>query len=153
MRIASLLASLAVLCCPIAAAAQSTDLPIPMASPAPTFDHPRKVVMSLSERTADRVNEVISNVGNVQKFYGADNVRIALVAYGPGIHAVLKNDNPFRARIASLVAIGVDVLACDATLQTLHLTHNDVIPGVRVVPNGLPAIVEFEIAGWYYVRP
>jgi len=57
------------------------------------------------------------------------------------------------SRIASLLAIGVDVLACDATLQTLHLSANDVISGVRIVPNGLPAIVELEVAGWYYVRP
>ncbi len=138
---------------PIPGLAQSVDLPNPFASPLPTLDHQRKVVMSLSERSPDRVNEIISNVGNVQKFYGTDNVRIALVVFGPGIHAVLKNDNPVRPRIASLLAIGVDVLACDATLRTIHLSKNDVIPGVRVVPNGLPAIVELEVAGWHYVRP
>ena len=153
MSFSRLLAALILVAYPLHASAQSTDLPIPLASPAPTFDHPRKIVLTLSERSPDRVNEVLSNVGNVQKFYGTDNVRIALVAYGPGIHAVLKNDNPVRARIASLVAIGIDVLACDATLKTLHLTERDVIPGVRVVPNGLPAIVELEIAGWHYVRP
>jgi len=133
--------------------AQSNDLPAPFASPAPSIDHPRKVVLSLSERDPTRMNEIISNVGNIQKFYGTDNVRIALVVFGPGIHAVLKSESPVRARIASLVAIGVDVLACDATLQTLHLSATDLIPGVRIVPNGIPAIVELQASGWYYVRP
>ena len=147
----SLLFAFALLGAP--AIAQSTDLPAPFASPAPSLDHPRKVVLSLSERDPARMNEIIGNVGNIQKFYGTDNVRIALVVFGPGIHAVLKSDSPVRARIASLLAIGVDVLACDATLQTMHLTAADVISGVRVVPNGLPAIVELQASGWYYVRP
>jgi intracellular sulfur oxidation DsrE/DsrF family protein len=138
---------------PLVAQAQDDAMPAPFASPAPNFNHPRKVVLSLSERDPARVNEVLSNVGNVQKFYGTDNVRIALIAYGPGVHAVLLKDSTVRARIASLVAIGIDVLACDATLQTLHLGAADLIPGVRSIPNGIPAIVEFQAAGWYYVRP
>ncbi|GAC1403057.1 MAG: hypothetical protein NVSMB64_04030 [Candidatus Velthaea sp.] len=133
--------------------AQSTDLPAPFASPAPSIDHPRKVVLSLSERDATRVNEILSNLGNIQKFYGTDNVRIALVVFGPGVHAVLKSESLVRARISSLLAIGVDILACDATLQTMHLTAAALIPGVKVVPNGLPEIVELQASGWYYVRP
>lgn len=133
--------------------AEAPAVTSPFSNPQPSFDHPRGVVLSLSERDPARVNEIIGNVGNIQKYYGADNVHITLVAYGPGIHAVLKSDNPVRARIAGLVAIGVDVLACDATMQTLHLTASDLVPGVRVVPNGLPAIVELQVAGSYYVRP
>ena len=136
-----------------ASAASASASPAPYANPQPSFDHPRKVVLSLSERDPARMNETIGNVGNIQKYYGFDNVHITLVVYGPGIGAVLKNDNPVRARIAGLVAIGVDVLACDATLQSLHLTSADLVPGVRVVPNGLPAIIELQVAGSYYVRP
>jgi intracellular sulfur oxidation DsrE/DsrF family protein len=138
---------------PVAAPAQNDPLPAPFASPAPTMNHPRKIVLSLSERDPARVNEVISNVGNVQKFYGADNVQIALIAYGPGVHALLMKDSTVRPRIASLIAIGIDVLACDATLQSLHFGAADVIPGVRIIPNGIPAIVELQVAGWYYVHP
>lgn len=135
------------------AAAQSVALPAPFASPAPSLDHPRKVVLSLSERDPVRVNEVLSNIGNVQKFYGADNVEIVLVAYGPGVHAVLKAESTVRARISSLIAIGVDILACQATLDSLHRTAADLITGVRTTPNGIPALIELQAAGWYYVRP
>ena len=135
------------------ASAQAPNPSAPFSNPQPSIDHPRNVVLSLSERDPARMNEIIGNVGNIQKYYGTDNVHIALVVYGPGIHAVLKSDNPVRARIAGLIAIGVDVLACDATLQTLHLAASDLVPGVRVVPNGLPAIIELQVAGSYYVRP
>jgi intracellular sulfur oxidation DsrE/DsrF family protein len=138
---------------PTVAAAQSTAMPAPFASPAPSFDNPRKVVLSLSDRDPAHVNEVLSNIGNIQKFYGADNVQIVLVVYGPGVHSVLKNESTVRARISSLIAIGITILACDATLQSLHMTAADLITGVRTTPNGIPAIVEFQAAGWYYVRP
>ncbi len=133
--------------------AQAGDVPAAYSSPQPSIDHPRKVVLTLSERDPARMNEIIGNVGNIQKFYGTDNVRITLVVYGPGIHAVLKSDSPVGPRIAGLVAIGVDVLACDATLKSLKLTASDLMPGIKVTPNGLPAVVELQVAGWYYVRP
>lgn len=118
----------------------------------PSFDHPRKIVLSLSENTPARVNEVIGNVGNVQRYYGADDVMIDLVAYGPGIHSVLKG-SPVSERIEGLIAIGVKVLACKNTLDTIHKTAADLLPGVTIVPSGIPAIVELEAQGWYYVRP
>jgi intracellular sulfur oxidation DsrE/DsrF family protein len=124
-----------------------------IASPAPTFDHPRKVVITLSESDPARVNEVIGNVGNIQKFYGADNVRIALIVYGPGIHSVLRDQSHVTDRIKGLLAIGVHILACDATLTTLHKTQSDLIPGVETVTNGIPEIVELQMRGWIYVRP
>ena len=133
--------------------AQTAESPGAYSSPQPSIDHPRKVVLTMSERDPARMNEIIGNVGNIQKFYGTDNVRIALVVYGAGISAVLKGDSPVRPRIAGLVAIGVDVLACDATLKSMKLTATDLIPGVKVTPNGLPAVVELQVAGWYYVRP
>jgi len=125
----------------------------PYADPQPSISHPRKIVMSLSESAPARINEVIGNAGNIQKFYGADNVTIVLVVYGPGIRAVLKADSPVAARIAGLLAIGVEVEACGATLDTMHQGADALLPGVPVVPNGLPEIVERQVRGYYYVRP
>ena len=137
------------------AAAQTSPVPVvpPSAYTEPTMDHPREVVLSLSERDPARVDEVLSNIGNIQKFYGTDNVRIELVVYGPGVHAVLKDESKVQARIRSLVAIGIDISACKATLDTLHKSTTDLIAGVKVVPNGIPEIIERQAHGWIYVRP
>lgn len=126
--------------------------PITFASPAPSIDHPRKIVLSLSESEPSRVNEVIGNVGNIQRFYGADNVEIALVAYGPGLRAVLKTSG-VTDRIKSLIAIGIKVVACGATMESLHVGKDALIPGVEVTANGIPYIVEHQLGGWVYVRP
>ena len=126
--------------------------PVTFASPAPSIDNPRKIVMSLSENEPARVNEVIGNVGNIQRFYGADDVRIALVAYGPGLHAVMKS-SPVADRIRSLLAIGIEVVACGATMESLHVGKDALVPGVEVTANGIPFIVERQLGGWIYVRP
>lgn len=119
----------------------------------PTIDHPRRIVLSLSERDPVRVNEVIGNIGNIQRYYGADDVKIALVVFGPGVHALLTRESTVKERIAGLVSIGVEVLACGATMSSLHATQADLIEGVRVIPNGIPEIVERQARGWIYVRP
>ena len=126
--------------------------PVTFASPAPSIDHPRKIVLSLSENDKARVSEVIGNVGNIQRFYGADDVRIALVAYGPGLHAVMKT-SPVADRIRSLLAIGIEVVACGATMESLHVGKDALVPGVEVTANGIPFIVERQLGGWVYVRP
>ena len=121
--------------------------------PQPTLNHPRKIVLSLSERDPERVNEVIGNVGNIQRYYGADNATIALIVFGPGVHALLAGESTVKPRIAGLIAIGIQIFACQATLDSLHKTKADLLPGVGIVPNGIPAIVEREVAGWTYVKP
>lgn len=137
-----------------AAATSTTTFPTAEATAAPaTIDHPRRIVLSLSERDPARVNEVIGNIGNIQRYYGADNVKIAFVVFGPGVHALLKDESTVKARIAGLASIGVELLACGATMTSLHKTQADLIEGVRIVPNGIPEIVERQARGWIYVRP
>jgi uncharacterized protein len=124
-----------------------------LADPQPTIDHPRRIVMTMSEADPKRIDAVLNNVGNIQKFYGADQVRIALVVYGPAIEAVLKDESKVKPRIEGLVAINVEVEACNNTLTAYHKTPADLIEGVKLVPSGLPEVVERQLRGWIYVRP
>jgi intracellular sulfur oxidation DsrE/DsrF family protein len=133
---------------PFAAAAGETQL----AEPKPSIDNPRRIVVSLAEADPARINAVLSNIGNIQKFYGADNVRLALVAYGPGLAALLA-DSPVKARIESLRAIEVEMVACGATMAAMHKTEKDLLDGVETVENALPEIVERQLQGWVHLRP
>lgn len=151
----ALIATLASTTTAFSASAEPTSgFPIVEATAAPaTIDHPRRIVLGFAERDPVRVNEVIGNIGNIQRYYGADNVKIAFVVFGPGIHTLLKDESTVKARIAGLVSIGVEVLACGATMGSLHKTQADLIDGVRIVPNGIPEIVERQARGWFYVKP
>jgi intracellular sulfur oxidation DsrE/DsrF family protein len=150
---AFVVATMLLACSPAGAQNSLPPPPLALSNPQPTIDHPRKIVLSLSERDPLRVTEVIGNVGNIQRFYGADEVQLALVVYGPGVHALLRDESQVADRIAGLIAIGVEVEACQATLTTLNKDAKDLLPGVRVIPNGIPEIVERQVAGWIYVRP
>lgn len=123
-----------------------------MADPAPSFDAPRRIVVSLSEKDEKRVGAVLNNVTNMQKFYGPDNVQLAVVAYGPGIWAILK-DSPVRARIESLHFFDIEFVACGNTLDAVHKTKADMIDGVQWTQAGLVEIVERRLSGWVDLKP
>jgi intracellular sulfur oxidation DsrE/DsrF family protein len=132
-----------------AAGVRETEL----AEPKPSLEAPRRIVASLSEADPDRANAVLSNLVNVQAFYGQDLVEIRLVAYGPGLRHLLREGSGVVERIQSLQAYGIGFVACGATLDTLGLTPAAVLEGVEVVQNGLPEIVERQLSGWIYIRP
>jgi hypothetical protein len=123
-----------------------------MAEPQPSFDNPRKIVLSINEKDESRMNAILNNLANVQKVYGMDNVKLALVAYGPGIWSVLKG-SPVRARVESLMKYGVEFVACGNTLDSIHKTNADLINGVGRAQSGLVEITERRLSGWVDLKP
>lgn len=133
---------------PVAAWAQGGKF----ADPQPSIDNPRRIVLSLSEDDPKRIAAVLSNITNIQKYYDAAQVKLAVIAYGPGLVAVLKG-SPVAGRIASLQDLEVDFIGCGATLETMKKTPADLLPNVTVVANGLPEIVERSLRGWIHLHP
>ncbi|MCW8915379.1 MAG: DsrE family protein [Magnetovibrio sp.] len=123
-----------------------------MAEPEPDFDNPRLVVLSLNEKDEKRVNTVLNNVMNIQKAYGTDYVKLAVVAYGPGIWAVLK-DSPVRKRIESMLIYEVEFIACGNTLDAINKTDEALIDGVGWTRAGLVELVERRLSGWVDLKP
>jgi intracellular sulfur oxidation DsrE/DsrF family protein len=124
-----------------------------LAEPKPSIEAPRRIVVSISEREPERANAILSNIVNIQAFYGQDLVEIVVVAYGPGMRHLLREDSQVAERVASLQAYGIEFLGCGATLDTLGLGQEAVLPGIAVVQNGLPEIVERQLRGWVQLRP
>jgi len=122
------------------------------ADPQPTIDNPRRIVVSLAEDDPGRINAVLSNIVNIQKYYDAEQVRISVIAYGPGVSALLKT-SPVKGRVAGLQSLEVEFIACGATLETLKKDSADLLPEIGIVPNGLPEIVERSLRGWIHLRP
>lgn len=125
----------------------------PLAEPKPSPEAPRRIVVSLSEAEPARANAVLSNLINIQAFYGQDLVEIMVVAYGPGVRHMLQAESQVAERVASLQAYGIEFVACGATLDTLGLPPEAVLPDVVVVQNGLPEVVERQLMGWIHLRP
>ncbi|MCS6891751.1 MAG: DsrE family protein [Rhodovarius sp.] len=133
------------------AAAQRRETPL--ADPRPSLEAPRRIVISLAEAEPARAHAVFSNIINIQGFYGQDMVELMLVAYGPGVRHLIAAESQLAERVASLQAYGVAFVACGATLDSLGLGPEALLPGVEVVQNGLPEIVERSLMGWVHLRP
>lgn len=135
----------------LAAPVRAADTPL--ADPKPSWDNPRKVVLQLTVDDPRHVNNVLYNAINIQKFYGQDNVKVAVIAFGPGVRALLKADSKVTERIASLKDYEVEFVACGNTLDTMGKSVADLLPGIAVASYGIPEIMERQLKGWQVIAP
>jgi len=152
MRVVGCLTLAGLLCLAIPAPAQER-VETELADPVPGFDTPRRILLQLTSDTPEDINNILYNAVNLQKFYGQDNVQVAIVAFGAGMKALYKDTSPVRERVESLQQYGVEFVGCGNTMETTGQPLEAVIPGVRVVTAGIAEIVERQLRGWVYVRP
>jgi uncharacterized protein len=124
-----------------------------LADPKPDPDNPRKIMLQLTSDDSRVVNDVLFNVVNIQKFYGQDNVKVAVISFGAGNRALYKDTSAVRERISSLLQYDVEFVACGNTIEATNRKPTDVIDGVEIVTAGIPEIVERIKQGWIYIRP
>ena len=110
------------------------------------------VVIQISEGNAFKQKVVLNNVANLLKHYGPDRIQIEVVAYGPGLRLLFK-DNPNKTRIASMMKQGVSFSACANTMSKMDKELMDLVEGCRKVPGGVVQIMERQEQGWAYLRP
>ncbi len=113
------------------------------------------VVYQLNKPEAEYHDHVLFSVGAMLRQYG-DNIKIAVVAFGPGIHTLLKApqrpvSQTVREKIASLADYGVEFYACGNTLKTLKLTEREVVASARVVEVGASRLMELQQQGYAYI--
>jgi len=124
-----------------------------LSDPKPSFDNPRRIMLQLTTGDAREMNSILWNAINLQKFYGIDNVQIAIIAYGAGMKALYAKDSPVAERVRSQLQYGIEYVACANTMETTHRKASELIPGVTVVTAGIAEIVERKLQGWIYVSP
>ena len=113
------------------------------------------VVYQLNKPEAEYHDHIVFSVGAMLRQYG-DNIKIAVVAFGPGIHVLLKNPRrpvtqTVREKIASLSDYGVDFYACGNTLKSLKLAEKDVVPFAKVVEVGASTLMALQKQGYAYI--
>jgi intracellular sulfur oxidation DsrE/DsrF family protein len=114
-----------------------------------------RVVYQLNKPDADYHDHIVFSVGAMLRQYG-DNIRIAVVAFGPGIHVLLNKPRrpvtpTVREKLASLADYGVEFYACGNTLKSLKLGEQDVVPYAQVVEVGASKLMELQKQGYAYI--
>jgi hypothetical protein len=118
-------------------------------------DTSARLVIQVNKDDEELQDHVLSNIVNLQKHYGMDNIEIEVVAYGPGIW-LLTDKSRFPDRIKSLMLQNVVFTACGNTLDTITAKEGKtptLLEGVDTVPAGIARIIELQEKGWSYLSP
>ncbi len=121
--------------------------------PGDPADH--KVVYQFNKAEESYHKAVLFSVGAMLRKYG-DNIQIAVVGIGPGIHILGKNPKrpvsaEVREKVGSLIQYGVKFHACGNTMKALKWTEKDIIDGVEIVEVGAADLMELQEQGYSYI--
>ena len=91
------------------------------------------VVFHISSGDGFAQKLVLNNAQNLQKFYGPDKVQIEIVAYGPGLRTLFR-ENSQPKRIQSMAESGIEFTACANTMRNMGRDIQTLNKVARVVP-------------------
>jgi len=125
--------------------------------PARSAEFPTRhnLVIHVNSADPDTQQLAINNATNVLKFYGPENVTIEIVAHGKGL-SILTSQGTQAERIPALLKNGVAFSACEVTMNKIKKKNGKLpvlLPGVRIVPAGVPRIMELQEQGFSYIKP
>jgi len=110
------------------------------------------IVFHISSGDAFAQKLVLNNAQNLANFYGPDKVVIEVVAYGPGLRALFK-ENAYAKRIQRMAEQGITFTACANTMKAMGRDLASLNKVAKVVPGGVVRLTELQEAGWTYIRP
>jgi len=114
-----------------------------------------KYVLQISDASPVKQTLVLNVAHNLQKHYGVGNVDVEVVAFGPGLRLLFK-DNVRKDRIRSMSMNGIRFSACHNTIMGMSkiLGHKPVLnPASVVVPGGAVRIGDLVRQGYVLIRP
>jgi len=116
---------------------------------------------NISKNFGQAVGQQVVNGRNLIRDYGnnydmkhKDEYDMVVVAYAGGVDWLNKtNDVMGIQMVQGLLDKGVKIFACQNTMKAKGLKIADLIEGVRIVPAGVSAVVDFSNRGFTYINP
>lgn len=143
-------------------AATPPATPRPQASPAVAAavaaaqGIPHKIVYQLNQADETYQEAIFNSVSALLKKY-TDDVAIAVVVWGPGIHLLAKNPKRpvpklHQQRVRSMAeAYGVRFIACGNTMHTVGWEKADMLDFADIEEVGAAAVMELQENGFSYL--
>jgi len=108
-----------------------------------------------------KVGQQVVNARNLVKDYAnnygmthGDKYNVVVVAYAGGVDWLKKSSDPIAIEmVQDLLDKGIKIYACQNTMKSKNLKIADLIDGVRVVPAGVSAVVDFSNRQYTYITP
>ncbi len=109
------------------------------------------VVFHLNEADPVKHQMVIRNMRNVKQ--EMPDLFVELVVHGPGINLAVVDKSTLFEEVKDLLAHGVRIAVCQNTMTAQHITPEQLLPGMTVVPAGIAEIIQRQQEGFSYVKP
>ena len=93
-----------------------------------------------------QIDKVLSDIGE-------EKLKIVVVAYEDGIHALLANNNETSQLLTKLANRGVTFKACRISMNAWNLKKEEFPLEVEFVPAGAAAVIRHQMDGYKYWRP
>jgi intracellular sulfur oxidation DsrE/DsrF family protein len=119
-------------------------------------DTKNKIVYQLNRSEPEHIEHILNSINAMLKKY-TDDVAIAVVAFGPGIHLLATKPErtiPLeqRKRIKGMAEFyDVDLVACGNTMKSLKWSQENIIPEARIEEVGAASIMQFQQKGYAYI--
>lgn len=114
-----------------------------------------KIVLQISDSDPFKQTLVLNVANNLIKHYGQDKVEVEIVAFGPGLRLMFK-ENVNSGRIDGLTSNGVAFSACQNTVAAMTkilgyapVLHSSATP----VPAGVVRIIDLQNKGFKLIKP
>ncbi len=119
------------------------------------------------KKLAQQVHVTRNSVNNYEKLYAMKinrDFKVIAIGYSGGGRWLLTDEaynrtygvttgNPTAALTQSLIERGVKVYMCQNTMRGNGWVSSDLLPGVKMVPSGAVAVLDFEHQGYRYIAP
>ena len=119
-----------------------------------------RLILQVNANDPAMMNLALNNATNVVQYYKevGENVKIDIVAYGPGLHMLRDDTSPVKARIKTISESSPSIAfeACGNTRENMSKTESKEIPLIseaKVVKSGVVRVMELQEQGWSYVKP
>jgi len=114
-----------------------------------------KFVLQISDMDPAKQTLVLNVAKNIMKYYGQDQAEVEIVAFGPGLRLLFK-DNANSARIAGLKTTGVRFAACQNTINNMSKKLGRPVAlneNATPVVGGVVRIKELTDQGYLLIKP
>lgn len=109
-----------------------------------------KVIIQYSARDSMSAVGLNRNLKNLTE--GWPEARLAVVFHGPGLDLLVASKSRYAKELADYKAKGVELIACENTMNTRKIARDEILPVATFVKMGIKEVVYRQASGWYYIK-
>ncbi len=111
-----------------------------------------KLVVDFEHDDTKKQENLFLRLNNLLNDFAEAPLSVEVVAYGPGIKMLLKENVVSVKEVKQLQGRNIQFRACQNAMRMFEVSEDQLIDGVRPVPSGVGRIVKAQLEGYAYFK-